>query len=225
VLNDHMSEWCDVVSGVPQGSVLGPLLFLVFINDIDHAVSNKLLKFADDTKVVGRVSSAHDVSMLRTDLHNLYSWSEDWLMLFNVDKCKVMHLGSNNPKCQYILGGQFLQEVTEEKDLGVIISNDLKVGSQCARATLTANRILGMISRTFTCKNRETILLLYKSLVRPHLEYCIQAWRPHLQKDINLLEKVQRRATRMIENFSKLSYQERLSRLKLTTLETGRLRV
>ena len=224
VLNGCMSDWCEVASGVPQGSVLGPLLFVVFINDIDQCVTSKLLKFADDTKLMKPVSSTHEINMLRNDLCNLYSWSEDWLMLFNLDKCKVMHLGKNNVKSQYVMGGQILQEVSEEKDLGVIISNDLKVSSQCSKAAKTANRILGMISRTFIYKNKDTMLLLYKSLVRPHLEYCIQTWRPHLQKDIDLLERVQHRATKMIATFGSLTYEDRLLRLKLTTLETRRLR-
>ena len=224
VLNGCRSDWCDLVSGVPQGSVLGPLLFTVFINDIDDSIANKLLKFADDTKLVGPVSSVEEVNALRDDLRNLFSWSEDWLMMFNIEKCKVMHIGNKNVKCQYSMGGQFLQVVTEEKDLGVIITDDLKVSKQCAKAAATANRVLGMIYRTFTYKDKETILILYKSLVRPHLEYCVQAWRPYLQKDINLLESVQRRATRMIANFSNLAYDERLFRLNLTTLETRRLR-
>jgi len=105
-----------------------------------------------------------------------------------------------------------------------MVSSDLKVSNQCAKVVKTANRVLGMISRTFTIRSKDVILQLYKSLVRPHLEYCIQAWRPHLQKDIKLLEGVQHRATKLIENFGSLSYEQRLSKLNLTTLETRRLR-
>jgi ribonucleases P/MRP protein subunit RPP40 len=125
---------------------------------------------------------------------------------------------------QYSMEGKILDVVHEERDLGVIIQDDLKVSQQCSKVVKTANRILGMIYRSFTYKSKEVVLKLYKSLVRPHLEFCVQAWRPHLQKDIMLLEKVQRRATRMIDNFQKLSYEERLSKLKLTTLETRGLR-
>jgi ribonucleases P/MRP protein subunit RPP40 len=224
VLNGNMSEWCSVISGVPQGSVLGPLLFLIYINDIDVCVSSKLLKFADDAKLFRVVSSVDEVEKLRNDLTNLCSWSADWLMLFNLDKCKVMHLGRNNPKQQYSMEGKTLNVVHEERDLGVIVQDDLKVSQQCSKVVKTANRVLGMIYRSFTYKSKDVVLQLYKSLVRPHLEFCVQAWRPHLQKDIMLLEKVQRRATRMIDNFQKLSYEERLSKLKLTTLETRRLR-
>ena len=135
-----------------------------------------------------------------------------------------MHFGKNNCECQYSLGGKVLDDVQEERDLGVIVSADLKVSQQCAKVVKTASRVLGMISRTFTLKTKDVILRLYKSLVRPHLEYCIQAWKPHLQKDINLLESVQHRATKMITDMRNLSYEQRLSRCMLTTLETRRLR-
>ena len=192
VLNGSSSTWKNVKSGVPQGSVLGPLLCVIYINDIDDCIVNKLSKFADDTKLLGVVSNAEQIDSLRKDLCNLYSWSQDWLMLFNVEKCHVIHFGSSNMKASYVLNGETLSVATEERDLGIIVSSDLKVAKQCAKSISTANRVLGMISRTITNKSKQIILNLYKSLVRPHLEYCIQAWRPHLQKDIDLLERVQR---------------------------------
>ena len=108
--------------------------------------------------------------------------------------------------------------------MGVLITKDLKVSAQCSRATKMANRVLGMIRRTFTCKDEQTIMHLYKSLVRPHLEYCVQAWCPYLTQDIGMLEKEQRRATKMVYGLRDLTYEQRLSRLGLTTLETRRLR-
>ena len=103
-----------------------PLLFVIFINDIDYSVVNKLIKFADDTKSYGVASSPETIDSLRNDLKNLCSWSSDWLMLFNIEKCKVMHFGKNNPKETYTMNGIILQEVVEERDLGVIVQNDLK---------------------------------------------------------------------------------------------------
>ena len=145
-------------------------------------------------------------------------------MLFNIEKCHVIHFGPNNMHTTYEIDGQLLSVAHEERDLGIMVSSDLKVSNQCAKAVATANRVLGMISRTISDKSKGTVLQLYKSLVRPHLEYCIQAWRPHYQKDIDLLERVQRRATRMITGFKGISYEERLRLLKITTLETRRLR-
>ena len=170
------------------------------------------------------VREMEGVNRLRSDLANLYKWSQDWLMLFNIDKCKVMHLGHTNLNAEYSLGGKVLESVDAEQDLGVIIQNDLKVSQQCSKVVKTANKILGMIYRTFQYKSEDVMLRLYKSLVRPHLEYCVQAWRPHLKKDIALIEAVQRRATRMIPTLKGLSYHQRLSVLNLTTLETRRLR-
>jgi len=175
------SEWIRVKSGVPQGSVLGPLLCLIYINDINDSVSSNLLKFADDTKVFRIVSTPNDIDKLQYDLMNLCKWSDDWMMLFNADKCKVMHFGYNNTEADYKIYDKNLDVTKEERDLGIIIQNDLKCRLQCIKAVNTANIVLGMIRRSFVCKDREIILQLYKSLVRPHLEYCVQAWRPHLQ--------------------------------------------
>ena len=116
-------------------------------------------------------------------------------MLFNVEKCKVLHFGTKNVNSEYLMSDTALEVVKEERDLGIIIQSNLKVSKQCAKVVKTANRILGMIRRTISYKSKDTIRTLYKSLVRPHLEYCVQAWRPHLRKDIDLLEGVQRRAS------------------------------
>ena len=213
------SNWIKVKSGVPQGSVLGPLLFLIYINDIDDCVGTHILKFADDTKIYSVVANQEDVVKLQDDLKNLCYWSREWLMLFNIAKCKVMHLGRNNVKAEYEIDGTKLDEVDEERDLGVIMQKDLKCNQQCSRAVKTANRVLGMIKRTFTYLNKENMLLLYKSLVRPHLEYSVQAWRPHYRKDIDLIEKVQRRATKLIPQLKDKSYEEKLIFLDLILLQ------
>ena len=184
-----------------------------------------MLKFADDSKVFRNVPSIADIESLSSDLATLCKWSEDWLMLFNYDKCKVIHFGKNNVNADYVLGGNILEAVNFERDLGVVIQNDLKVTEQCTKVVKTANKILGMINRTISFKTKDNIVRLYKSLLRPHLEYCVQSWRPHLVKDINLLEKVQRRATRLIPTLKGLSYEQRLHALSLTTLECRRLRV
>ena len=121
VLNGKYSTWAEVLSGVPQGSVLGPILFLIFINDLDDVALfiDLLRKFADDTKLGQTASTAEERELLQKALDNLYEWSEKWGMAFNVKKCKVMHLGFNNQGQVYSMGGQALEETTEERDIGV----------------------------------------------------------------------------------------------------------
>jgi hypothetical protein len=218
------SDWAEVISGVPQGSVLGPLLFLVYINDIDEGILSKISKFADDTKLCREIGSELDAKILQEDLKRLSQWSEDWQMLFNIDKCAVMHIGKQKENCKYELCGKELKVTTEERDLGVIIHSSLKPSRQCAEAAKKGNQILGMIKRTIVSRDKEIIMRLYKTLVRPHLEYCVQAWNPFLKKDIEILERVQRRATKMIKSFQRLSYEERLKLCGLTTLERRRVR-
>ena len=224
VINGVASGWERVESGVPQGSVLGPVLFIIFIDDIDENVANKILKFADDTKLIAGVGSEQEVEGLRGDLRSLFQWAEDWQMMFNVDKCSVLHFGFNNARVELELGGKPLMSHESEKDLGVIVQSNLRVEQQCCKAANEANRKLGMIKRGFKNRTRAVMLPLYKAMVRPHLDYCIQAWRPHLRKDIDRLERVQRRATKMIEGLEGLSYLGRLGVLGLTTLETRFLR-
>ena len=224
VINGAATAWLDVVSGVPQGSVLGPLLFIIYINDLDSDLINKMLKFADDAKLYGRVSTMTQVDSIREDLKKLFDWSKKWGMTFNADKYKVMHFGYSNKDCNYEIDNQLLESVREEKDLGIIVSDSLKVSPQCIKAVKNANRVLGAIKRTIDNRSKDVIIDLYKALVRPHLEYAMCAWRPHYVKDIKLLEGVQRRATKLISELSGLSYNERLKKVNLTTLETRRVR-
>jgi len=145
-------------------------------------------------------------------------------MSFNIDKCKVMHFGRLNEAHSYYLDGLPLAEVSEEKDLGIIITKDLKVSQQCASAYAKASKMLGIINRTINYKSTEVMLRLYKSIVRPHLEYCTAAWSPHYIKDKELIEKIQHRFTRMMPNIREQPYLERLRRLNLWTLEERRIR-
>jgi len=116
----------EVLSDVPQGSVLGPILFVLYINDIDDSLNSKILKFADDTKLYGAVNSVAGIESLRLDMQKLVLWSTEWQMLLNIDKCKVLHLGHNNPEVHYNMETTQLQAVHEERDLGIIVSADLK---------------------------------------------------------------------------------------------------
>ena len=224
VINGTSSCWLDVKSGVPQGSVLGPILFLIYVNDLDNGLLCKVSKFADDTKLASKVTSAEERETLQSDLDKLTCWAAKWQMKFNVNKCKVLHIGSNNDHVQYRMNGEILEAVNKEKDLGILISSDLKPSQHCSEVVKKANKLVGFIGRVFENKSEKIMLKLYNSLVRPHLEYCVQFWSPYYQKDINKLERVQRRLTKMIPRLRNMTYEERLKILKLFPLSIRRMR-
>ena len=227
VLNGKFSDWADVQSGVPQGSVLGPTLFIMFINDIDLAVDvtgSFLLKFADDTKVGMVVESEEQRDALQEGIACLETWSREWQMLFNTSKCHILHIGAKNQKFKYTMGGQVLEEIESEKDVGVMIHHSLKPSMQCAKAATNANQVLGQLARGLSYRDRNTFLRLYTVYVRPHLEYAVASWSPYTKGDKEILEKVQRRALAMVSNLKGKSYEERLAEVNMTTLEKRRER-
>jgi len=223
-IKGEQSTWEEVWSGVPQGSILGPLLFLIFINDLEDSISGNVFKFADDTKIFRQVRDVQDNISMQADLNRLVEWADKWQMQFNVSKCKVMYVGQKNPRSRYTMRSNGLQIVEVEKDLGVMISSDLKCSQQCMYAYTKANRVMGMIKRTITYKDPRIMLSLYKTLVRPHVEYCSSAWNPYYRKDKELLERVQHRYTKMIINMHDKAYEDRLRCLGLWTLEERRNR-
>ena len=183
VINGVSSDYINVTSGVPQGSVLGPILFLIYVNDLDANLINNIAKFADDTKISSPAANIQQCSTLQRDLDNILNWSNKWGMQFNIDKCKSLHVGSNNIRFSYSMGNSEIGKTSEHKDLGVIVDDNLKFSKQCIEAAKKGNKILGCISRTFDYKSKDIILPLYKSLVRPHLDYAAQFWNPFHRKD------------------------------------------
>jgi len=217
------SKQRPVLSGVPQGSVIGPLLFLLYINELPTIIKNKVRMFADDTKIWSRIWNDKDSTGIQADLDKLTFWSKAWQLEFNKDKCKVMRIGHRNETKYYMMDKE-LEEIEEEKDLGVWITSQLKPSQQCNKAASNARKLLAMVRRTFRNLDKEDLNLLYKVYIRPHMEYSIQAWSPYLAKDIETLERVQRTATRLVPELRKYPYTERLQRLGLPTLKTRRER-
>jgi len=223
-INGKFSDWAEVKSGVPQGSVLGPILFIMFIDDISWDLNSKLSIFADDLKVMSIVNSIEQREQLQYDLMKITEWATRWGMSFSVNKCQALHLGKNNANHSYILQGENIQDSELVRDLGVLVSKDFKMSKQCIEASKKANRMLGYIKKSITSRSKEIILPLYRGLVRPHLEYAVQFWSPFLKKDIELLEKVQHRATKMITGLSGIDYDNRLKSLNMYSLENRRAR-
>lgn len=230
VLGDDESEWSDVLSGVPQGSVLAPILFIIFINDLPRSLKNPCKLYADDCKILAKITSEDDIRKLQADIHAATEWCQTWLMQLNVNKCKVMHFGRRNPMRSYTMLNTTnsetlnLETTNRERDLGIIITSDLKWNCQVASAASKANSTLGVLRNTFV--SRESLLWkkLYTTYVRPHLEFAVSVWNPYRKADISTLEKVQRRATKVISGIRGMSYVNRCKTLGLTSLETRRHR-
>ena len=227
--NGAESTWSTVMSGIPQGSIIGPILFTLFVNDLPQNISSIISMFADDTKLFLPLTSDSSYEDLCSDLNYLQEWAVRMQMKFHPSKCKVMHLGKDNPRKNYQMIDSYnkthiLEKTEVEKDLGVYIDSKLNFTTHCQEKVSKANRILGYIRHTFKHLEKETFLLLYKALVRPHLEFASCIWSPKQKYNIDSIERVQRRATKLVPQIRHLPYCERLKKLNLETLNYRRSR-
>jgi hypothetical protein len=227
-INGTFSGWKEVLSGIPQGSVLGPLLFVIYINDLPDVVESFNALFADDTKIYAPVKYEEQANILQQGLEKLDEWSNKWQLKFNVSKCKVVHFGKANTKHEYSMeDGETtkpLPKDIEEKDLGVLFDENLKFSKHIAAVSNKATKILGMVRRSFKYMDGSMLTLVYKALIRPHLEYANSVWCPILKKDRDKLENVQRRATKLVPELKEMPYESRLRTLEIPTLVFRRLR-
>jgi hypothetical protein len=188
VVDGFYSDWLPVTSGVPQSSILGPLLFLVYVNDTPDYIqqNSSIALYADDSKLFRSIKQQTDYTFLQSDLDSLYHWSQDWAMSFSSTKCEVMHFSRKRKPCShldrtYCLAGQQLRSVPSIKDLGVTIASDLSWSKHIENITCNANRTLGLVKRV--CRDiydTSTRKPLYCSIIRPKLEYASTLWSPYL---------------------------------------------
>ena len=226
-IDGHLSSRGKVTSGVPQGSSLGPLLFLIHISDIDINTKHSIVSsFADDTRVSKLVNDEEDHHHMQQDLGSIYIWADENNMSFNPDKFEILSYGPPkiNPVPYLTQTGSHIKEVDVVKDLGVQMQNTGKFTQHMSDAIKRGSNLAGWILRVFRTRDRLAMVTLFRSLVIPHLEYCCQLWSPHLMGDIQKLEAVQRSFTARISGIGHLSYWERLTSLKLYSLERRRER-
>lgn len=211
-----------VTSGVPQGSVLGPVLFCLYTYDLPRLIRSDCSLFADDTKIYNfPLSHSH---ILQHDLDNISAWCKDWLLPLNVDKCCVMHIGKNNPRRSYNIDGRTLEEVSSHCDLGLTITGDLRWTEHISTICAKAKRITYAIQKTFRGSDVTTIRMLYTTYVRPILEYVGPVWWPSTRGDEDLLESVQRWNTRIPYRAYRPSYEHRLRLFRLPSFRDRRER-
>jgi hypothetical protein len=227
VVNGKSSPWEHVVSGVPQGSVLGPILFVIYINDLPARILSNLVLFADDSKAYRSIQNTSDQIQLQTDLHRMYLWTQKWLLKLHPDKLKCLTIKSSRKEDQsrvYYVGRYRVKETECEKDLGVEIDNELKFSTHINSKIKKANSMVGAVRRSFRYLDIPTFRLLYKGLIRCHLEYAVPVWSPQYEGMIEKVEGVQRRATMMLPGMKGVEYPDRLKTIGLPTLKYRRQR-
>jgi len=233
-IKTELSTYKPVLSGIPQGSVLGPLLFVIFINDLPDICNNlsDLFIFADDAKLYKSICNQLDSDVLNECFQNILNWSDNWLMKLNISKCKVLSLCSNkNKSVKYTYGAELpgvgfseLEHVDSIKDLGVTMDCELLFNMHIYDKINIAYKMLGIIKRNFKDVDNFAFITLYKSFVRSHVEYANSVWCPHGVGVIQDLEKVQKRATKNVQGCKGLMYEDRLTYLQLPSLSYRRLR-
>ena len=228
VIRGTASQNREVTSGVPQGSVLAPIMFLIYINDLGEDISNGsyINMFADDAKIQRKIVNENSCKELQEDINKIKAWSEKWKMEFNVDKCHVVRFGesSKRPEWQYTLGNENITSADKEKDLGVVMNFKMKREDHINQVTGKMYNLLANMKIAFTYIDASMVRKIITTFIRPTLEYAAVAWNPYHQKDKNKIERIQRAATRWVPEFRDLSYEERLQALNLTTLEARRKR-
>ena len=226
VIRDKGSNWSEVTSGVPQGSVLAPIMFQIYINDMHEGLKSYINMFADDAKLLKVIKSQRDCEELQKDIDKIYEWSLKWKLEFNAKKCHVMELGKSRrrPIWEYKMGKEVIKKSKEEKDLGVVVQDNLSPEAHIRGVFGSTYRMLTNIRVAFHYMDMSMMKKIITTMVRPKLEYAAVVWSPHHKKDIRKLERIQRIATKMVPDLRDLTYEDRLMEIELPTLQSRRER-
>ena len=220
-LRGQTSEWASVTSGVPQGSVLGPLLFNIFLSDLPKKITSFNRSYADDLKLLSP-SFLHLI--LQKDIKAVSDWADENSLVLNHDKCIVMHFGHNNPCYQYFIQDKILNTSNAHTDLGIMVDSTLKFHQHADFIVSKVFKKAHFILKCFSRLCPSSFTLLYTTFLRPVLEYCSQIARPSYSSFVTRLESCQRRLTKWCKPIKHLTYQERLKRLNLPSVEQRLLR-
>ena len=233
VVEGYKSDPSTVISGVPQGTVLGPILFLVLILDISHGTdaATRVTSFADDTRASRPIHSQADINVLQQDINTIYAWADRVNMEFNGDKFECLrcwphqemtHLSDNHHYKDS--SGKDIQEPQEVKDLGVLFSPDLSFRAHIDKMRKQTNKLIGWVFRTFRTRSKKVMMTVWRSLIQPKLDYCSQLWSPSDATTINMLEDIQRNFSSRVSGMKDKDYWERLKELRLYSQERRRER-
>jgi hypothetical protein len=221
-----MSSWLPCTSGVPQGSVLSSLLFIIYINDLPDVIRHsKIFLYADDVKILRRIDCRMDCLLFQQDLDAIATWCSTWQLKLNISKCIYIRFGlAERPRIDYHISGILLPSSLSCKDLGVLFDSKLTFSEHCSTIANRGFARANMLLKCFHSRDRNLQIGLFNTFVRPILEYNSPVWSPHFTKDINAIERVQKFFTKRIKGLKNLPYEKRLTVLNQPSLEKRRAR-
>ena len=223
-VDEVRSRHAPVGSGIPQGTILGPLLFILFINNVSHEILNSQIQlYADDSKMYSRVNNIEQFRNFNNDIVKVNDWFESWQLKINFEKCEILHMGHNNFQYQYAINDNNIPAKEFCRDLGVCVDKKLSFDKHCLKIACISHYKAKQFYKSFTCHDIDLSMFLYKTYIRPVVESGTQVWSPYYKKDIDIIENVQRRFTKFLPGYFDMSYVERLRHLNLKSLEERRI--
>jgi len=208
-VSEMRSAHAPVGSGIPQGTILGPLLFILFINNVSYVISNSQIQlYADDSKMYSRANNIEQCNNFNKDIINVNKWFESWQLKINLEKSEVLHLGHNSLLHPYAINEDIIPAKEFCRDLGVCVDKKLSFDKHCLKTACSSHFKAKQFFQSFTCHDLDLSVFLNKTYIRPSVESGTQVWSPIFDKDINIIENVQRRFTKFLPGLFNMSYIE-----------------